>query len=233
MGRHNDCPSFSNKEAFAKRMPRSIIMNTYESLKKKLSGFLKWLFRIHIHGAENEPADGGYLAASNHISYLDVIVAAVALKRQIRFMAKKELFSVPILGRLITALGAFPVDRRGNAVASIKKSISLLKEGHVVGIYPQGHRFSGRKFDTTRGEIKGGAAMAVYHAKCSVLPIFIATKKDRVALFRRIDIYVGKPIAYEEFGFEKGGNAEYQAAAERIFDHIAMLAPLERRSEES
>ncbi len=206
-------------------------MNVYQSLKKNLQGFIKWLFRIHVHGSENEPAEGGYLAVSNHISYIDVIVAAVAVKRQIKFMAKKELFSVPLLGGLITALGAFPVDRKGNAVAPIKKSIALLEGGEVVGMFPQGHRLPRRKFDTTRGEVKGGAAMAVYHAKCPVVPMFISTKNDKISLFRRIDIYVGKPIAYDEFGFEKGGMAEYTRGAELIFDRIAELAPEERRSD--
>ncbi|MBE6612407.1 MAG: 1-acyl-sn-glycerol-3-phosphate acyltransferase [Ruminococcaceae bacterium] len=206
-------------------------MNIYKGLKKNLQGFIKWLFRIHVHGAENEPQEGGYLAAFNHISYIDVIVAAVAVKRQIHFMAKKELFHVPLLGALVKALGAFPVDRGGNAVAPIKKSIKLLESGEVVGMFPQGHRFPKRKFDTTRDEVKGGAAMAVWHAKCPVLPMFIATNKDKIALFRRIDIYVGKPIPYEEFAFVKGGTAEYMAATGVIFDRIAELAPPERRSD--
>ena len=205
-------------------------MNLYRSLRKNLTGFIKWLFCIHVHGSENEPSEGGYIAVSNHISYVDVIVAAVALKRQIRFMAKKELFHIPLLGTLVKALGAFPVDRKGNAVAPIKKSIALLTEGEVVGMFPQGHRFMKRKFDTTKSEIKGGAAMACYRAKVPVLPMFIATKNDRVALFRRIDIYVGKPIAYEEFGFEKGGNEEYMRGSELMFERIAELAPEERRS---
>ncbi len=205
-------------------------MSTYLRLKKNLQSFIKWLFRIHVHGAENEPLEGGYLAVSNHISYIDVIVMAVAAKRQIKFMAKKELFGVPLLGKLITALGAFPVDRSGSAVSSIKKTISLLEANEVVGMFPQGHRFPKRRFDTTRGEVKGGAAMAVYRAKCPVLPMFISTKNDKIAIFRRIDIYIGKPIANTEFGFENGGMEEYTKGAELIFDRIAELAPEERRS---
>ena len=87
-----------------------------------------------------------------------------------------------------------------------------------------------RKFDTTRDEIKGGAAMTCCRAKVPVLPVFIATKNDKVIPFRRIDIYVGKAIAYDEFGFEKGGNDEYMRAAGLMFDRIAELAPEQRRS---
>lgn len=205
-------------------------MNLYKGLRKNLYGFIKWLFRIHVHGSENEPMEGGYIACSNHISFADTITQAIALKRQIRFMAKKELFGIPLLGGLIKALGAFPVDRKGNAVAPIKKAISLLSDGEVVGMFPTGHRFVGVKFDTTRGEMKGGASMACYRSKCRVLPMFIATKNDRVLLFRRIDIYVGKPIEYEEFGFENGGNEEYLRAADIMFERIKELMPEERRS---
>lgn len=205
-------------------------MNAYVWIKKNLQGLISWFFQIHVHGSENEPQDGGYLAIANHISYIDVLVMAVALKRQIRFMAKKEVFKVPLIGRIVKSAGAFPVDRKGSAVAPIKKSIALLESGEVVGMFPQGHRFRNRKFDTTKDEIKGGAAMATYRAGVPVLPMFIATRKDRVLPFRRIDIYVGKPIEYAEFGFEKGGSEEYSRASEVMFDRISELMPEERRS---
>ena len=188
-----------------------------------LAGFIKKAFRIKVVGAENEPMEGGYLACANHISFFDVIVMAVATKRQIRFMAKKELFSIPLLGKLITALGAFPVDRKGNSAGSIKKSINLLESGEVVGMFPQGHRFAGRELESTRDNVKGGAAMAVWHAKVPVLPMYIETKNSRVRLFRPITIHIGKPISYDSFGFEKGGSAEYERGAKLIFDDIISI----------
>ena len=205
-------------------------MDLYKVLKTKFPRLLTWLFGVHIHGSENEPLDGGYIAICNHISFVDVFIMALAVKKKIRFMAKKELFSVPVIGKLVDNMGAFPVDRKGSAVAPIKKSIALLEAGEAVGMFPQGHRFPKRKFDTTKAEIKGGAAMACYRAKATVLPMFIATKNDKITLFKRTDIYVGKPIAFEEFGFTKGGSEEYEKAAEMMFERIAELAPEERRS---
>ncbi len=198
-------------------------LNLYERVYKHLAGFIKKAFRIKVVGAENEPMEGGYLACANHISFFDVIVMAVATKRQIRFMAKKELFSIPLLGKLITALGAFPVDRKGNSAGSIKKSINLLESGEVVGMFPQGHRFAGRELESTRDNVKGGAAMAVWHAKVPVLPMYIETKNSRVRLFRPITIHIGKPISYDSFGFEKGGSAEYERGAKLIFDDIISI----------
>ncbi len=204
-------------------------MSFYKGVRAALGGIYKCLFRVHVHGAENEPT-GGYLAVSNHISFLDVFSLAVALKGQIRFMAKKELFSVPVLGGLIKALGAFPVDRKGNAVAPIRKSIALIEAGEVVGMFPTGHRYTGVKFDTAGGDVKSGAAMVACRAKATVLPAFIATKKDKVALFRRIDVYIGKPIEYAEFGFEGGGSAEYERGAALMYEKIVELMPEESRT---
>ena len=205
-------------------------MGFYRFVRALLGGIYKCLFRVHVHGAQNEPRDCGFLVVSNHISFLDVFSLAVSLKGQIRFMAKKELFSIPVLNVLIKALGAFPVDRKGNAVAPIRKSIALLESGEVVGMFPTGHRYSGVKFDTTAEHVKGGAAMACYRAKATVLPMFIATKKDKVALFRRIDVYIGKPIAFDEFGFEGGGSEEYARGAKIMYDRIVELMPEESRT---
>lgn len=198
-------------------------MNLYQKIHKKLAKMIIRIFRITVVGAEMEPQTGGYLVCANHISIIDVLSTAIAVKRQIMFMAKKELFKIPILGKFITVLGAFPIDRKGNSVVSIKKSISLLENGNVVGVFLQGHRFSGRELETTRGEVKGGAAMTAYYAKVPVLPMYIKTKNARVMLFRPITVYVGKPINYDEFGFIKGGAAEYDRAAQVIFDRIVEL----------
>ena len=205
-------------------------MNIYKGAKKLLEGFAKLVFNIYVHGSENEPAEGGYIAVANHISFVDVFVTAVALKRQIRFMAKKELFKIPLLGGLLKVLGAFPVDRKKNATAALRTSISLLNSGEVVGIFPLGTRVSGKKFDTLGHMVKGGAAMVCYRSKVPVLPMFISTKDDKTRLFRRIDVYVGKPIAYEEFSFTDGRNDEYMKGARLMFDRLCELMPPERRS---
>lgn len=198
-------------------------MNFYEKAHKHLAKLIIKLFRITVVGGENEPAEGGYIACANHISFFDVIVMAVAMQRQIRYMAKKELFGIPILGKLITSLGAFPVDRKGNSAGSLRNSIKLLEGGEVVGMYPTGHRFPGVDVETTRDAVKGGAGMVAYHAKVPVVPMYIKTKNSKTRLFRPITIYVGKPVAYDELGFTKGGTAEYERAALVVFDRIVEL----------
>lgn len=200
-------------------------MNIYKWAKKNIAGFLQKVLRITVYGAENEPLSGGVIAASNHTSFLDVIVLGIALKRQIRFLAKAELFRIPLLSALIRNLGAYSVERGKGDVAAIKKTISLLEEGELVGIFPQGHRHKGVHPKGT--EIKNGIGMVTYRAGATVLPVFIKTNKYKMRIFGRKEVYVGKPIPAEELAFETGNSAEYKRAAEYIFDRILELEPKE------
>ena len=157
-------------------------MNIYKWAKKNIAGFLQKVLRITVYGAENEPLSGGVIAASNHTSFLDVIVLGIALKRQIRFLAKAELFKIPLLNALIRNLGAYSVERGKGDVAAIKKTISLIEDGELVGIFPQGHRHKGVHPRGT--EIKNGIGMVSYRAGATVLPIFIKTKNYKMKLIR-------------------------------------------------
>ncbi len=198
-------------------------MNIYKWAKKNIAGFLQKILRITVHGAENEPLSGGVIAASNHTSFLDVIVLGIALKRQIRFLAKAELFKIPLLSALIRNLGAYSVDRGRGDVAAIKKTISLLEEGELIGIFPQGHRHKGVHPKGT--EVKNGIGMMAYRSGATVLPVFIKTKNYKMRLFGKKEVFVGAPIPVEELAFEAGNSAEYKRAAEYIFDKILELEP--------
>ena len=198
-------------------------MSIYQKAQKHFAKLLKRLFRVETTGTENEPETGGFIVCSNHLSYFDVIILSAVFKRQIRYMAKKELFKVPLLGRLITAFGAFPVDRKGSAVSSLKMSIKLLESGECVGMFLQGHRFYGREVESTRSEVKGGVGMTAYHAKVPVVPVYIDTAKNKVRMFRKTVIRIGRPIQIDELGFVKGGAAEYERAALTVFDRIVEL----------
>ena len=198
-------------------------MRLYRFLKKLLEGIFKVTYRIKVEGKENEPVSGPFLVCANHLSAHDVIIVGTSVKCQLRYFAKASLFKIPLLKNLITALGAFPVDKSavGTSTAAIKQSIALLQEGQIVGIFPQGHRMPGVDPRTTK--TKNGAGMMVYHAKCPVLPVCIQTKNWKIGLFKRTKVIIGKPISYEEFTFEEGKNSEYAEAAQLIFSRITAL----------
>ena len=197
-------------------------MSAYSKLYTVLARPLRAMFMVKVHGAENMPAEGGYIVCANHTSLWDVLILAASLKRQVMYMAKKELFGIPLLGRIITALGAFPVNRGASDVGAIKKTISLLENGNIVGVFPQGTRYPGKELRST--EVKHGVGLIAYRSKRGAVPVYIRSKKNKVRPFRRAEIYIGEPIEYENFGFDEGGMAEYTAAAEMIFDRICTIS---------
>jgi len=196
-------------------------MSFYSGAKRALSPFFRLLFRIKVTGAENLPKEGGAVVCANHTSMLDVIALAASLDRLLRFMAKKELFKFKPFGALIRKVGAFPVDRGGSDVKAIKTSISLIEDGELVNIFPQGTRR--KKVDPSKTPIKSGAGMIAYHAKCAAVPVFIKSKNNHLHMFGKTEIIIGKPIDYDEFGFSAGGKREYDRASGLIFSRVCAL----------
>ena len=128
----------------------------YRTIYRLFAPLVKALWRIEGVGTENIPETGAILAA-NHTAFSDVLVISAAAGRKVRYMAKKELFATP-LAPLILALGAYPVDRRGSDVSSIRKTIALVEKGELVGIFPQGHRQGGKDWIQFTAPISSGSS---------------------------------------------------------------------------
>ena len=189
-------------------------MKLYAFLKRALSGFFSVIYNLKVAGCENIPDDGGYVVVCNHVSLGDVIILGIACNRQIYFMAKKELFKIPLLSGLIKALGAFPVDRKGNPAGALKTSVHYLRDGKIVGMFPQGTRSRNISVDDT--EFKTGAAYAAYKSGAGVIPAFLKTKNQKFKFFARTDLTFGKPIPNSELGFSQGGRDELENATKII-----------------
>ena len=194
-------------------------MTFYEKFYNTFCPLVNRLWRIEVIGAENIPG-GGAILASNHTSFADPIVISAAARRQVRYMAKKELFRTP-LAPLIKVLGAYPVDRSGADVTSVKRTIGLVESGELVGIFPQGHRHPGK--DPRETEIKHGVAMIAYRSGAPLVPVFIRTKGRRTRIFHKTEVIFGKPLSREDLGFSEGGRTEYAVAARILFDRICSL----------
>ena len=194
----------------------------YRKLHPWLAPLIRFFQRIKPIGIENIPAtDNSYVICANHIAAKDVILIGAAYPEPIRFVAKKELFSVPILGKLIKSLGAIKLDRGGSDVAAIKTSVNLAKAGFNIAIFPQGHRYPG--IDPSNTPTKNGAALIAYKSESDVLPVYIKTKNNKYRFLRKIEIIFGKPIKYSELGFVNGGAEEYAAATKKIFGEVLKL----------
>lgn len=195
-------------------------MTFYQRIYKTFQPLVAKLYRIEAIGRENIPECGAILAA-NHTAFSDVLVISAASTRQVRYMAKKELFKIPLLAQLIKALGAYPIDRGGADVGSLRRTISLIEESELVGIFPQGHRYGGQ--DPRMTEIKSGIGMIAYHTKAVVVPVFVDNARMKTGMFRKNTVTFGKPIQFEELGIQSGGRTEYMNASRIIFDRVCEI----------
>ncbi len=212
-----------------KKQQRKLQNRFYKTLYALLAGPVRFFQRLKPIGKENIPLDGGFLMCANHIAAKDVILIAACSPRQIRFIAKKELFKVPVLGWMIKRFGAIKLDRGGADVGAIKKAVELAKNGEAVAIFPQGHRYPGvNPADTPT---KNGAALIAYHTGCDIIPVCIKTKNNKYKIFRKVEIIFGSPIKNSDLGFKNGGSAEYKHATDIIFNSILSLGKFEKNAQ--
>lgn len=196
----------------------------YKVIKAVLTYPLRFLCNMRVRGTENEPTtdQGAYLVIANHRTWADPIYLCCVLKHgQPHFMAKKELFKIPLLNLLIRALGAYPVNRGGADVGAIKHTIDMLKAGVCVGMFPQGHRYN--KVDPRKTPVKTGAAMIALKAGVPVLPVFIKVKNNKHFFLCRKEVIVGKPISIEEMNYDPEAPGEYQRVADYLFERVCEL----------
>ncbi len=205
-----------------KNKPKKTGSVFYRIIYAIFAGLVGFLFRIRVTGRENEPDKGGFIVCANHISATDAVVLCYAFrKHQVRFMAKKELFKIPLLSGLIRVLGAFPIDRGGNDVGAIKTAVSMVKEGKCMGIFPQGHRYPGENPRETA--TKNGAALICTRAEADVIPVYIQKKNNTHKLFRKTNVIIGEKIPFEDFGYDPEASGEYARITGIIFDRVCTL----------
>ena len=175
----------------------------------------RFLLRVHIHGRENIPTESGCVMLCNHMSFLDPIVLSAAFprKRMPKYLAKAELFRVPIIKRILPIFGAIPVERGRGDVGAIRRSVDVAKSGEILAVFPQGTRQKGKNPADT--PTKSGGGMIAARAGVPILPVCIRVKKQRYAFLRRVDVLVGAPIALEALGLtaEEPNFREATAAA--------------------
>ncbi|ARK22868.1 1-acyl-sn-glycerol-3-phosphate acyltransferase [Sporosarcina sp. P26b] len=132
-------------------------MNLYPLGKFLISTVCYPLYRIKVIGKENFPKEGGVLLCTNHIDNLDPPVVGITCPRTVHFMAKEELFDKPILKTLLPQVQAYPVKRGMSDREAFRKTIKLLRDNKVVGLFPEGTR-------SKTGEIGKGLAGAGFFA---------------------------------------------------------------------
>jgi 1-acyl-sn-glycerol-3-phosphate acyltransferase len=124
-------------------------------------------FRGRIYGVERVPQQSALVIVSNHASHFDPPILSAAMRRPVAYMAKEELFRVPVLGQAIQLYGAYPVKRGSPDRSAIREALAKLQEGWAVGVFPSGTRTEdGRITDP-----KLGAVMVAAKAQVPLLPV--------------------------------------------------------------
>ncbi|MGI6493044.1 MAG: lysophospholipid acyltransferase family protein [Pelotomaculum sp.] len=167
-----------------------------------------------IQGSENIPVTGGVLLAANHVSYWDPVAIVCAIERQVYFMAKAELFNIPIIGYAVRVSGAFPVRRDATDRRALRTALRLLQQGEVVGIFPEGTR------NKSEGTLQPhlGAAMLALKTGVPVVPIAVIGSRGVIG---KLIVRIGQPLHFEMA--LKPSKDELEKISGRIMQDINLL----------
>ncbi|WP_432487440.1 lysophospholipid acyltransferase family protein [Kineococcus sp. SYSU DK018] len=191
------------------------------------------VLRPWVRGAENVPASGPAILASNHLSVADTVLLPTVLRRRVTFIAKAEMFTAAgVRGRLSAGLlrgvGQLPVDRSGGraSAAAIDAAVEVLGRGEVLGIYPEGTRSpDGRLY---RG--RTGVARIALRSGAPVLPVAMVGTGELmprgrlVPRVRRVGVVIGEPLDLSRYA----GRADDQFVVRSVTDEI--MAAVQRLS---
>jgi 1-acyl-sn-glycerol-3-phosphate acyltransferase len=193
-------------------------MSLYNNVKK-LSSLIKFLFRLRCEGIENMPAQGPVILCCNHNANIDPVLLGAVLNRKLNFMAKYELFKIPLFRTFMKALGAFPVHRGTGDKDAIKMSYKLLAEGSVLGMFPEGTR--NRKGGPPM-RFKSGAALFAFKTGAAIVPAAIICK-GRMRFYKPMLIRIGKPLDAAALGLTDGSPENLRDVSERVRLAVASL----------
>ena len=159
------------------------------------------LMPIRIHNRERLDREAPYVVIANHRHALDPLAMALGVKkRQIVFLAKKELGSTPFTAGVLTRLHCILVDRHNADMEAMRACMKAIKMKKILLIFPEGTRHHEGQME----HIENGTALIAMRSRAPVVPIYISRK---LAFFRRTDLYVGEPIGYDDL-LEQGINTE-------------------------
>lgn len=162
--------------------------------------------RFEVLGHEHVPAAGGCVVACNHTCALDPLYLGLAVRpRKVHFMTKQELFRIPLLRNWLYAVGAYPVNRSAPGPSVMKETLRLLRQGEVVGIFPEGTRHAehgGLKTGAVRLALKAGVPLlpAAYHGPRSLSPLDLLRRPLARVVF-------GPPLATQEYAGRRSDDA--------------------------
>jgi len=180
----------------------------------------KVIFRAKARGADNFPKDENFIIYGNHFSAWDPLTIAYAYKAgEIHFMAKDSLFRVPVVRAVLTRLHAFPVNRGSADMAAMRTAMQVLRDGHVLGIFPEGTRQQG-------GPVSGietGVAVLALKSDVPLVPVLIGGKYTFWGSVRAV---AGEPVRFDDLRGQRVDTETLDEVNRRLVNALEALRPL-------
>jgi len=206
----------------------------YEVMKHVVIGPpVRLLYRIHVEGMEHLPDDGPAILASNHLSFSDSVFLPMVVERRITFLAKSDYFTAPgVKGwatkQFMSAAGMVPIDRSGGkaSMAAIDTGVRVLRDGQLLGIYPEGTRSpDGRLY---RG--RTGPARMALAAPAPVIPVaMIGTDRiqptgQKIPNLLPLTIRLGQPLNFSRYQGMEGDRFVLRSMTDEIMYELMTLS---------
>lgn len=198
----------------------------YGLIRRAADVLVPLLVGLRVEGREHLPREGAAILASNHIASVDIPLVAYPVPRIVHYMAKAELFQVPLVGGIIRGAGSFPVRRGEGDREALRISERLLAEGQVIGIFPEGHRSEERALI----EAHPGVALIALRAGAPVIPVAIFGSENALHgwrfLWRRptVTVRYGAPLHLTAEGTRRT-STDVKRATDAIMGAIAAMLP--------
>jgi len=200
------------------------------SIRAVLLTLCRVILGLKVYGLENIPKTGGVLVVGNHLHNADPVLIAIAANRPIHYMAKRELFQVPVLRRVIAFGGTFPIDRGRPDRWAIRRAEETLKQGIMLGMFPEGTRSKSGALK----EALPGAGLIALRANAPILPVVVIGTEHipfngkRPASQKRVGFRGARVVFGEPFELPReinGQRVTAEGASEIMMYKIAELLP--------
>ena len=196
----------------------------YALVKMVAFALMRLLFRLETRDPGRVPAAGPALLVSNHSSVLDPPLIGSASRRRLAFLAKAELFRIPLFGGLLRRLGARPLRRAGSDPAAMRTVLRVLEEGGALLVFPEGTRGP----EGVLRPARAGAGMLAVVSGAPVVPVYVSgsgrawPKGARFPRPARVTVAFGEPLRFEG---KRGGDRreQYEAASRAMMAAIARV----------
>jgi 1-acyl-sn-glycerol-3-phosphate acyltransferase len=175
-------------------------------------------FRVEVVNIHNVPETGAAILCANHNAELGMFFIGYRIKRFVRWMAKEELFKYPVFSSFIKWAGAFPVKRGKGDIGSVKTVLKLIKEGHIIGMFPEGTRVKNKK--DTQYNAKAGVAMFAVQTGAPILPVGVEGGNK---IFGKVRIVFGEPYHLDIEKGKKYSNEELTELSNSIMKKVYAL----------